>query len=77
MRTRLLQAIGALGIFGGGVVIWYAFQRQMCTNVGSTGGSCSPNIVYLVPGILATLIGFGLFVFLYNRQSDGLETAGA
>lgn len=77
MRTRLLQAMGALGIFGGGVAIWYAFQRQMCTNVAGAGGSCSPNIVYLIPGILATLIGFGLFVVLYRRQSDGLETAEA
>jgi len=77
MRTRLLQALGALSIFGGGIAIWYAYQRQMCTNVAGAGGSCSPNIVYLVPGTLAALIGFSLFVVLYRRQFDGLETAEA
>ncbi len=77
MRTRLLQALGALGIFGGGIAIWYAYQRQMCTNVVDAGGSCSPNIVYLVPGVLATLIGFSLCIVLYRRQFDGLGTAEA
>jgi len=77
MGTRLLRAFGALGIFGGGIAIWYAYQRQMCTNVAGAGGSCSPNIVYLVPGILAALIGFSLFIVLYRRQSDGLGTAEA
>ena len=77
MRTRLLQTVGALGIVGGGIAVWYAYQRQTCTNVAGGAGSCSPNVVYLVPGILAALIGFSLFVVLYKRQSDGPETAGA
>jgi hypothetical protein len=68
--------MGALGIFGGSIAIWYAYQRQMCANPAGAGGSCSPNIVYLVPGILAALIGFGLLVVLYKRQFDRLEISG-
>lgn len=77
MKTRLLQALGALGIFGGGIAVWYAYQRQMCTNVAGAGGSCSPNIVYLVPGTLAALIGFTIFIVLYRHRFDGLGTAEA
>jgi lipid-A-disaccharide synthase-like uncharacterized protein len=69
-RTRLLQGFGAFSLVGGSVAIWYAFQRQICTNVAGGGDSCAPNIVYLIPGTLAALIGFSLVVYAYRRQNN-------
>ncbi len=75
---RLGQGFGVLGIVGGSIGVWYAFQRQMCTMVAGGPDHCAPNIVYLVPGVLAVLIGFGLLVFLYRRQrSKEQQTTGA
>ncbi len=74
--TRILQAIGALGIVSGGILIWYGFQRQMCSMVGGPGDHCSPNIVYLLPGILIVFVGISLLVFLHRRDpSDSTETS--
>ena len=65
---RLLQGLGALGVVGGCIAIWYAFQRQMCTMVAGGTNQCAPNIAYLIPGILATLVGISLIVFLQRRN---------
>lgn len=73
--TRLFQAIGTLGIVSGSILIWYAFQRQMCLMVGGPGDHCSPNIVYLLPGILIVLVGISLLVFSHRRNpTDSTET---
>ena len=77
MRTQLLQGLGALSIVSGGIAIWYAFQRQMCTMVGGGIDSCASNFVYLIPGILATLVGISPLTVLYRRnQSDNPSNAG-
>ena len=77
MRTRLLQGLGVISIVSGGIAIWYAFQRQMCTMVGGGTDSCAPNFVYLIPGILAALVGISLLTVLYRRnQSDDPLNAG-
>lgn len=65
---RYLQGLGVLSIGGGSVAVGYAFQRQMCTMVGFTS-SCIPNIVYLIPGLLAIFIGIFLFGFVVRRSS--------
>ena len=77
MRTKLLQSLGVLGIVSGGIAIWYAFQRQMCIMVGGGIDSCTPNLVYLIPGILAALVGISLLTVLYRRnQFDNPSDAG-
>ncbi len=62
--SRVLQGFGGLSLFLGCLSVWYAFQRQMC----SGGGECAPNIVYLIPGVLAVLLGVSLAVFAYRRS---------
>ena len=70
--TRVRQAIGAVCTGSGGIAIWYAFQRQMCTG----GGSCAPNVVYLIPGVLAALIGLGLVKLRFLAVSSGVLAVG-
>lgn len=53
--ARVRQVLGGISIGGGTISLWLAFERQMCL-----GGGCAPNIVYLVPGVLAVLVGVGL-----------------
>ena len=73
MRTRLLQGVGTLSVVGGTIAIWYAFQRQMCTNVAGGANSCAPNIAYLLPGVLAVLVGVGLFAGIARRDGFGKQ----
>lgn len=54
--ARVRQVLGGISIGGGTISLWLAFERQMCLG----GGGCAPNIVYLVPGVLAVLVGVGL-----------------
>lgn len=65
---RPLLVVAALRVAGGGVSVWDAFQRQMCTSLGGATGQCSPNVVYLIPGILLVLVGIGFVAHLSWRR---------
>lgn len=76
-RTRLLQALGVLVVAAGGLPLRLAFKHPMCANL-SSGGSCAPNIAYLLPGLLVALAGIGLVVVGHRRRSaDDPTTARA
>lgn len=72
MRPSFLAGCGVLSLLAGSIAIWYAVQRQMCTMVGGGAEDCAPNIVYLIPGVLAVLVGVGLVAVRYRRK----QTAG-
>lgn len=77
--TRIRQTLGGLSIGGGSIAIWLAFQRQMCTAAGTVGAvenQCAPNIIYLVPGILAMLFGIGLIQLRFLTLCSGGLAAG-
>lgn len=77
--TRVHQVLGGLSIGGGSIAIWLAFQRQMCTAAGTVGAvenQCAPNIIYLVPGILAVLFGTGLIQLRFLTLCSGGLAAG-
>lgn len=61
---RALQGFSGLSTLLGCVAVWYAFQRQMCTGTGE----CAPNVVYLIPGLLAILMGVAIVVLTYRRR---------
>ena len=65
--TRVLQALGGLGILVSGVLTWYAFQRPICA---MAGGSCSPNINFLLPAVAVALVSFALLGFVYWRGNE-------
>lgn len=67
--NRVLQALGGLGIVVSGVLVWYAFQRPLCA---MAGGSCFPNINFLLPAVAVALASLALLGFVYWR---GNETA--
>lgn len=67
-RNTLGIAIGVLSITSSGILVWYAFEIQMCTMSAGVRTQCSPNVAYLVPGILAALIGIVLIVSAYRRN---------
>ena len=67
-RVSSGHVFGVFSVIGGSISIWYSFQRQMCAMVGGGANSCSPNIVYLIPGVLAVLIGISLMGMLYWRS---------
>ena len=69
---RVPQALGAICTGGGGIAIWYAFQRQMCTGAGS----CAPNVAYLIPGVLAALLGLGLVKLRLLAVVSGVLAVG-
>lgn len=76
-RPRLLLGGGALTLLGGSIAIRVAFQRQMCTMAGGEPNSCTPNIAYLVPGVLAVLVGLYLVALVYRRtRSDTRPNVG-
>ena len=62
--SRVLQGFSGLSLVLGCIAVWYAFQRQMC----AMSGECTPNIVYLVPGVLVVLLGVSLAVFASRRS---------
>lgn len=70
-RTRLLRRLGAFGVVGGGVLVWAAFHWQLCTKGGGVENQCGPNIVFLIPGILFTLVGLGVLLMAYQRRRSG------
>lgn len=77
--TRVRQLLGSLSIGSGSIALWLAFQRQMCTAVGTVGAAenqCAPNIVYLVPGILAVLLGIGLIQLRFLTIVSGILAGG-
>jgi|AntDeeMetagen285_2_1112576.scaffolds.fasta_scaffold02624_1 hypothetical protein len=53
-----LNLLSALAITGCVIAVWYAFQRQMCAQ---TGGTCSPNIVYLGAALIAVIVSVVAF----------------
>lgn len=59
--SRRFQALGILGLAGGGLLIWLAFQpgHLMCPHERIVD-SCNPSFRYLIPGILGSLMGLGL-----------------
>ena len=64
---RLVQTISVCNLLVGGSAIWYAFQRQMCTMVGGGTNQCSPNVVYLILGVLTVCLGLTLLLVLRRR----------
>ena len=62
LPTTLISVMCALL---GCVIIWYSFQRKMCSM--TLGKSCGPfpNVVYFVPGVV--LLIFSLGIILYFR----------
>lgn len=68
VQNHFLQGGGILSLVGGCLLIWYAFQRQMCNMGVGEAANCGPNVVYFVPGILATVLGISLFAASYRRN---------
>ncbi|GKZ14785.1 hypothetical protein BG842_07050 [Haladaptatus sp. W1] len=69
-RLRLLLGLGAFGVVGGGLSIWYGFRNEMCTVGTGVQSQCGPNIIFLIPGILLALVGIGLLLMAYQRGSS-------
>ncbi len=63
-RTHSLHGYGVLSIVGGGLAIWYAFEHPIC-KLGGVESQCAPNVVFLIPGITATLVGIELIWLIY------------
>ena len=72
MWVRALPGFSGLSTLFGCIAVWYAFQRQMCAGTGE----CAPNVVYLIPGPLAILIGVALAVFTYRRHHSENSAQG-
>ena len=67
--TRILHGLGVLSIIASIRPIWWGFQRPTCPNL-SSGGSCTPNLFYLLPGLLAALVGISLIVYVHRRRTN-------
>jgi len=67
--ARVLQGLGILGLIASIRPIWWGFQRPLCPTL-SSGGSCTPNPFYLIPGLFAALIGISLVVYAHRRRTQ-------
>lgn len=56
MAMTRREMVAALCVGYGGISVATAFERATCLGAGG----CAPNIFYLVPGLVAVLVGIGL-----------------
>ncbi len=75
VQLRSLEGFGAGAILVGVFLFWLALRDQMCTPGANVANHCGPNFIFLIPGVLLTLIGCGLLLLGYQHNRSTTSNA--